>query len=120
MVHKHNFKAFKVVFKNKTTHAALICECGKHGGYAPRETVNFDSLPERQTDRQRRIEEGLPIGCRVCGTENNVQVMGFCGKCRHSSDAKAIRDYAKEHGVRVWDLDKEDLCKAIGLEIIAL
>lgn len=119
-MHQHKFDPYRVKFKDGTYHTALMCDCGKHGGFAKKGVFNLDDLQERKTDRQRRIEEGLPIGCRVCGTEKEVQIIGFCGGCRHSLDAKAIRLYAKKKGLRVWDLDPLELCEAIQLPVIAI
>lgn len=107
----------RVTFKNGTEHIARRCSvCGAHGDYLSKSEIqDIEAIPVGKTDREKRIEAGLPVGCRICGTETGVQIIGFCGKCRYTEDARRILQYAKRDGRSVFALEPDELVEALGI-----
>jgi len=103
-----------VTFKNGTRHVAKKCtECSKHLGFEKREFVIGESIAEGKTNRERDIELGKPVGCRVCFDECRVGISGFCIDCERSDDAKTLRLWAGNRNLSIFDLSREQIFEAL-------
>lgn len=103
-----------VMFSNGTQHIAKRCKaCDKHLGFVPKSEINIASLPWEKTEQQKRIDLGMPVGCRACGGDGE-NLSGCCKECQKKGLHKKLRHFCKVKKVRVWDLSKEQLFELWG------
>lgn len=103
-----------VTFRNGTQHVQIYCfGCERKIGFTKKIGIEIESLPIGTTTRAERESVGLPVGCLGCGVDW-VRVTGFCGDCEKTGIHKVAKRYAKDRGLTVWKLSKEQFFEIYG------